>query len=170
LKALETEPNNDRYVFYLAQSYRDSGNAVESVKWYKKRFEMGGWHEEMYVSAYNICRMTGEKEWAWKATEICPYRSEALVAYCTFCRQTGLWSQELFALASHAASIPKPVQDCLFVEGDVYMWRALDELAIIAAFTGHKEDCKKACIRLLHEKNFPLEQKERIENNLKACL
>jgi glycosyltransferase involved in cell wall biosynthesis len=170
LKALETEPNNDRYVFYLAQSYRDAGNVTESVKWYKKRFEMGGWKEEMYVSAYNICRMTGEKEWAWKATEICPYRSEALVAYCTFCRLNNTWSQELFALASHAASIPKPVEDCLFVEGDVYTWRALDELAIIAAFTGHKEDCKKTCVRLLHENTFPPDQKGRIENNLKACL
>jgi glycosyltransferase involved in cell wall biosynthesis len=170
LKALETEPDNDRYVFYLAQSYRDAGNTEEAVKWYKKRFEMGKWKEEMYVAAYNISRLSHDKEWAWKATELCPHRSEALVGYVTYCRQQNLWSQELFSMILYASTIPKPTEECLFIESEIYHWRVFDELAIVAAFTGHKEDCKKACIRLLHENKLPPDEKTRVENNLKACL
>ena len=70
----------------------------------------------------------------------------------------------------YASTIPKPTEECLFIESDVYLWRVFDELAIVAAFTGHKEECKKACIRLLHDNKFPPEEKGRIENNLKACL
>jgi len=170
LKALETEPENDRYVFYLAQSYRDACMNDEAVKWYKKRFEMGKWQEEMFVSAYNISKLLHDKEWAWKAHETCPHRSESLVNYITGCRMKGMWSQELFAMASYAASIPKPAQDCLFVEADIYRWRALDELGNVAAYTGHKEASKAAFIKLLHENQYPPSEKTRLENNLKACL
>ena len=170
LKALESEPDNDRYVFYLAQSYRDAGNKEEAIKWYKKRYEMGRWREEMYVSAYNLTILTEDKEWAWKATEACPYRSEALVIYATICRQNNRWSQELYAMVKHASTIPKPVEECLFVETDMYSWRVFDELAIIAAYTGRLQECKAACIRLLHDNLFPEEQRQRIVNNLKACI
>jgi len=170
LAELEKEPDNDRYVFYLAQSYRDAGMIDEAVKWYKKRFEMGRWKEEMFVCAYNISRLLHDKEWAWKAHEVCPHRSESLVAYATQCRMKDMWSQEVFAMMVHAASIPKPTQECLFIEADIYKWRVFDELGIFAAFTGHKEVCKQMCIRLLHDATYPPSEKERIENNLKACL
>ena len=170
LAEVEKEPDNDRYVFYLAQSYRDAGNKEEAIKWYKKRFEMGRWKEEMYVSAYNVCRLTGEKEWAMKATETCPHRAEALVAYVTACRVKGEWSQEVLSLALLASSIEKPAMECLFIETDVYAWRVWDELAIAAAFTGRKDLCKKACVKLLHDNTFPNEHRARIENNLKAVL
>jgi glycosyltransferase involved in cell wall biosynthesis len=169
LAELEKEPENDRYVFYLAQSYRDAGMTDEAVKWYKKRFEMGKWKEEMFVSAYNISKLLHDKDWAWKAHEICPYRTESLVTYATQCRVKNMWSQEVFAMLVYAATISKPTQDCLFIESDVYLWRVFDELAIYAAFTGHKEICKQTCIRLLHERQYPASEKQRIENNLKAC-
>jgi len=170
LEALEKEPDNDRYVFYLAQSYRDAGMIPEAVHWYKKRFQMGKWQEEMYVSAYNISKLLHDKEWAWKAHEVCPHRSESLVSYIAVCRMKGMWSQELYAMAVYAATIPKPAQDCLFIEADVYNWRALDELGTVAAYTGHKEASKAAFIKLLHEKQYPSSEKSRLENNLKACL
>ena len=39
LKGLEDEPNNDRYTFYLANSYHDSGRFGEAINAYKKRIE-----------------------------------------------------------------------------------------------------------------------------------
>ena len=53
LKGLEEEPNNERYVFYLAQSYMDDRQYENSNKYYLKRFEMGGWPEEQYYSLYS---------------------------------------------------------------------------------------------------------------------
>jgi len=170
LKALETEPENERYVFYLAQSYRDAGNNEEAIKWYKKRYEMGKWKEEMYVSAYNIVRLTNDKEWVWKAAEAGPNRAEAFVAYCGYCRGKNLWSAELLAMAFYAAAIPKPTTDCLFIETDVYAWRALDELGIIAAYCNRKDVAKQTFIKLLNDKVVPAQHIQRIENNLKSVL
>ena len=48
--ALETEPDNHRYWFYLAQSYKDAGRPAEAAKTYAKRAEMGGWEEEAWYA------------------------------------------------------------------------------------------------------------------------
>jgi len=176
LKEVEKDPENDRNVFYLAQSYRDGGNHPEAIKWYKKRYEMGRWKEEQSMCAMNLCKLTFDsdieesKRWAWKSNECAPHRSEALVWFAGNCRGKNMFSQELFAMVYYASTIPKPSQNVLFVETEMYDWRVWDELTIVGCFTGHIDIAKQACIKLLHEKIFPNEQKERIENNLKAIL
>jgi glycosyltransferase involved in cell wall biosynthesis len=175
LAEVEKDPNNDRNVFYLAQSYRDGGNIPESIKWYKRRYEMGNWKEEQCISAMNLSRLLlpdikEAKEWAWKAHECNSGRNEALVTFAAFCRSKDLFSQELYAMILYASTISKPNQQVLFVESDIYDWKVWDELCIISCYTGHQDTAKKACIKLLHEEKFPPEQKTRIENNLKAIM
>ena len=170
LKELETEPENERYVFYLAQSYRDGGNIEEAVKWYKKRVEMGKWQEEQCVAAMNIARLTQDKEWAWKAHELNPRRNESLVAYASYCRSKSMFSSELLSMIMYATTIAKPTANVLFIENDVYDWRMWDELAVIAFHTGRKDIAKTAGARLLTENQFPPDQRARIENNLKCAL
>ena len=53
LDHLKTHPDDPRSIFYLAQSYRDTGTELEeSIKWYKKRLEVGGWvvknHQDLH--------------------------------------------------------------------------------------------------------------------------
>ena len=175
LAEVEKNPNNDRNVFYLAQSYRDGGNVTESIKWYKRRYEMGNWKEEQCVSALNLCRLVlpnveEAKEWAWKAHECSPGRNESLVSFAGFCRSKDLFTQEVYSMILYASTIPKPEQQVLFVESDSYEWKVWDELCIISCYTGHPETARKACIKLLHEEKFPPEQRGRIENNLKAIM
>ena len=52
-EGLEQEPNNERYVFYLAESYRDAGEG-QALEWYQKRIDMGGWAEEVFWSKLQI--------------------------------------------------------------------------------------------------------------------
>ena len=170
LKELEKEPDNERYMFYLAQSYRDGGNTEEAIKWYKKRVEAGKWKEEQCVSAMNIARMTHDKEWAWKAHELNPKRNESLVWYASYCRAKGEFSNELLSMIMYATTISKPTENVLFVESDIYDWRMWDELAVIAYHTGRKDVAKTAGARLLMENLFPADQRGRIENNLKCAL
>lgn len=170
LKELEKEPDNDRYVFYLAQSYRDGGNIPEAVKWYKKRVEMGRWKEEQCVSAMNIAKLTHDKEWAWKAHEFNPQRNESLVHYASYCRSKDMFSPELLAMIMYATTIPKPKENVLFVENDIYEWRMWDELCIIAFYTGRKDVAKQAAAKLLSENLFPPSQRARIEQNMKFSL
>jgi glycosyltransferase involved in cell wall biosynthesis len=48
--ALDQEPDNHRYWFYLAQSYRDAGRTAEAAETYAKRAAIGGWVEEAWYA------------------------------------------------------------------------------------------------------------------------
>ena len=54
LKGLEENPNNDRYTFYLANSYSNINENEKAIEYYKKRIEIGGWHQEVWFSYYSI--------------------------------------------------------------------------------------------------------------------
>jgi glycosyltransferase involved in cell wall biosynthesis len=170
LKGLEEEPDNERYMFYLAQSYRDDGQVEEAIKWYTKRYEIGRWYEEKYISAYNIAKLTHSKEWAWKAHECNPKRIECLVSYLSYCRATNRFSRELLAMAMYASTIPKPTDQHLFLENDVYDWKVWDELSIIAFYCGVKHIARKASEKLIADNKAPPAQMERIKNNHKFSL
>jgi glycosyltransferase involved in cell wall biosynthesis len=163
LKALETEPDNERYMFYLAQSYRDAGMPEEAIKWYTKRFEIGRWAEERFISALNLTRLTNSKEWAWKAHEISPIRIESLVAYGASSRMQRNINHETLAMLLYASSIPKPKGQTLFLETDAYEWRVWDELAMCGLILGKVEITKMACTRLLKEGLLPPEHTERVK-------
>ena len=51
---LKKEPNNARYAFYLAESYRDAGNIGKALEWFQKRITMGDWDEEIFWSKLQI--------------------------------------------------------------------------------------------------------------------
>jgi glycosyltransferase involved in cell wall biosynthesis len=164
------DPENERTVFYLAQSYRDGGNLPEAIKWYKHRVEMGKWKEEQCVSAMNLARILQDKDWAWRAHELNPARNESLVWYATYCRSKNLFTYDLLAMIMYATTIPKPGDQVLFVENDVYDWRMWDELAIISFHLGRKDISKQAGARLLSDNKFPPDQRQRIETNMKFAL
>ena len=48
----EDSENTTRYTFYLANTYRDLGKYEKAIDTYKRRIDMGEWHEEVYVSMY----------------------------------------------------------------------------------------------------------------------
>jgi tetratricopeptide (TPR) repeat protein len=169
-KALVDEPNNTRYMFYLAQSYRDAGMYPEAIEWYTKRFDFGGWIEERYICALNLTRLLKSKEWAWKAHELFPKRSESLVSYMAYCRMTNAWSRELLAMAMYASTIPKPEGTLLFLEIDNYEWRVWDELSVISVFCGALDIAKTAYMKLLKEQKFPPDQEKRIKTNFELVI
>src|SRR5438105_985796 len=49
-KGLKEEPKNTRYMFYLAQTYRDGGYMAQALQWYTQRAAAGGWEEEVFYS------------------------------------------------------------------------------------------------------------------------
>lgn len=53
-KGLEENPNNERYTFYLANSYHDAGQWQNAIDTYKDRIKLGGWREEVWYSYYRI--------------------------------------------------------------------------------------------------------------------
>ena len=52
-KALLGEPDNSRYVFYLAQSYRDAKEPELALRQYRRRTTMGGWRSGLVFALSN---------------------------------------------------------------------------------------------------------------------
>ena len=53
-QGLIDEPDNMRYLFYLAQSYKCLHKYEEAIQWYQKRINAGGWFEEVWYSHFMI--------------------------------------------------------------------------------------------------------------------
>jgi hypothetical protein len=54
-----------------------------------------------------------------------------------------------YLFARQAAAVPVPVGDRMFVDNDIYTWRALDEQAVCASWIGRKTETFELCRRLL---------------------
>ena len=174
-EGLKNEPDNARYVFYLAQSYRDSDQIEKAIKTYERRAAMGGWEEEVYYALHQVAVLKARARHDAKsvvtaflnAYQYRPTRAESLVELAGHYRGTHEWSlAELFARA--ALSIPRP-PDILFVDSSVYEWRVLDELAIATYYTKKYEESATLNRRLLSEGKLPAAHRERIEQNLEFC-
>jgi glycosyltransferase involved in cell wall biosynthesis len=170
-QALRDEPNNARYLFYLAQSYRDSGQLEKAIQTYDRRARMGGWAEEVWYSLYQIGVLserlggsfTPALEAHLRAYQHRPQRAEPLCALARHYRETGEHAlAHLFA--SRAASIPRP-SDILFLDRTVYDWRALDELAVSAYYVGRYDESLAVANRLLAEGKLPASERQRLERN-----
>jgi len=170
--ALKDEPDNARYVFYLAQSYRDAGRLDRALNAYKRRVAMGGWNEEVWYSLYQVARLSelsGHPEDAvilayLKAYEARPHRAESLVSLATFCRSKQAWNQA-YLFASYAVKCPIP-GDRLFVDLATYQWRAKDELALAAFYTGRFAEAATEWTSLLNNPSLPVSEHARIRANI----
>lgn len=125
-KGLEDEPENERYMFYLGQSYKDNKQYEESIHWFKKRIEMKGWTEEVFYSMLQIGRIyahyqdTGKcMEWYLKAYNEHPIRNEPLVELAHYLGLSGDHTSAIM-FAKKALEIPFPQHDLLFVAYNFY--------------------------------------------------
>lgn len=123
---LEEEPNNGRYHFYLANSYRDLGKHREAIEAYKKRIVLGGWHEEVWNAMYEMgkCQMAiGDHEAGiytlLEAYHFHPQRAEPLHEAIMHFRFRGK-NHVSQLLLDKALTIPYPHSDVLFIKKSVY--------------------------------------------------
>lgn len=124
-RGLEEEPDNVRYMFYLAQTYHGLGKLDKCIELYKKRIAAGGWGEEVWYSMYMIAQTyltLGNpikfEQWMLKAYEYNPRRAESLYKLTEYFRT---YSQHYkayeYMLKGINAAYPT---DSLFIEKDVY--------------------------------------------------
>ena len=170
-QGLRDEPTNERYVFYLGQSWRDAREPSKARDAYRRRAAMGGWDEEVWYSLYEIARLTqqlggsdAEIRGAYlEAYQYRPTRAETLVALARREADRKQWALSRM-FAREAMGIPLP-SDRLFVDPSIYRWQALDAAAIAAFWCGDPVDSFKLCQRLLDEDRLPEEQRPRLETN-----
>ncbi|MFD4758677.1 glycosyltransferase [Streptomyces sp. NPDC058439] len=173
-QGLIKEPDNSRYVFYLAQSWRDAGEPEKSLAAYDRRAGMGGFAEEVFCSHLYAARLAAELERPptevidrfLRAHESRPSRAEALGELARYCRMNGPRWPLAHMFARQAAQIPYPKGDVLFVEFEWYDWCALDELAVSAYWAGEYEESKSCGERLLKGGKVPPDHHDRVVGNL----
>ena len=175
------EPNNDRYHFYLGQSYFDAQEWEKAREWYLKRATMGGWDEEVFYSMYRyaICgsimhessgRTKGPSfpetvQEFMNAWNFRPGRAEPLYQLSRIYRQLQK-NPIAYMYAQQAKKIPFPANDILFLPKEMYDWQLDDELSSTAFFVGEYLEGYEAAMRLLQENHFPETERQRIMNNL----
>jgi len=125
-QGLIDEPTNGRYMFYLAQSYKDTQRFTEAIEWYEKRILISGWYEEVWYSHYMIalCYIKLEmfekaEEWVLTGYSYHPHRSEAIYEMCKAYRIIGN-TKKAYDFYLLGKNIPYPKNDVLFISHKVY--------------------------------------------------
>jgi len=159
-KELETNPRNDRCLFYLANTYRDDGNSEKAIEYYKKRVEVGGWVEEVWYSLYQMGYLyVAMKEFdkaifAWlEAYNRFPQRIENLYEIVKFYRIEGSCNlaYHFFMLANHEKT-KNSNWDYVFLQKNVYDFLLDYELSIIGYYCNRdNHDLQDVCMRLLSQ-------------------
>ncbi|KAF3362936.1 hypothetical protein PHSC3_000470 [Chlamydiales bacterium STE3] len=169
--ALKEEPNNSRYVFYLAQSYRDSGDYEQAIKNYEKRLTMGGWDQEIFWSHLQIGLMKQllkkEENTIVKSYQdayfMRPSRAEPLYRLAHYYR-----SKQNFLEGYNTALLGLTIpcsKDSLFVEHWIYDYGLLMEFSICAYWL-EKYSESLLSSHLLLTKNLPQNYRDCVQNNL----
>jgi len=172
------EPENHRYMFYLAQSYRDTGAYDKAIEWYTKCSECSTWDEEKFFAAYMIgwCMgaMTEHDDKAYTIEQIAekslaawmlrPWRVEPIYQLAMEYKKRQMW-QHVYQLLKVCASTDYPSGDLLFIAAGIYEGMATDEFAVAAYWAGKYDESSSACQRLI-EMNYNPAHLPRIRKNL----
>lgn len=170
--ALEKDPGNTRYTFYLAQSYKDAGNPKKALETYEKRIAMGGWEEEVFIAKYNAAQMEMQLNYPeekviksfYEAYRYRPSRVEPLIHLVSIYRKNNQFA-EGYLISKAALSTPLS-KDALFVEKWIDDYGMLLECSICAYWIGKYEECRDLTEQILSKKQIPQNVKECAERNL----
>jgi tetratricopeptide (TPR) repeat protein len=147
LRGIEENPNSDRYHFYLANSYFDSGKFEEAIETYKKRIKLGGWNQEVWYSHYRIGlaykdlkRIEEAISWWLDAYNYLPTRIENLYEIIQHYRVVSKCrlAYQFYKIAKEVLKGLKPGEkdDFLFLKNDIYTYKLEYELSIISCYVG----------------------------------
>jgi glycosyltransferase involved in cell wall biosynthesis len=124
-KGLAETPTNERYMFYLAQTYHSLRRFKDCIAMYKKRITAGGWYEEVWYSHYMIGQSYLSLDdpvrfevWMQRAYQKNPNRAEPLYKLTKYFRERAQHYKAYYYMQLGKA-IPLSTES-LFVESDVY--------------------------------------------------
>jgi glycosyltransferase involved in cell wall biosynthesis len=175
-RALLVEPDNQRYVFYLAQSYKDARLYQKAMDNYLKRAKMGGWQEEVYYSLLEVANMSlklrlGKKYITQRYLEAYSYRlsrAESLVLLARYL-YTHQDYEEAYLYMRQAVQIGSTA-DKLFVNNSCYGIKVCEEAALKAMVAMHHDYAIELLVGLLTNNEISTIDKERIQKHYNTAI
>lgn len=172
-QGIKEEPSNDRYAFYLAESYRCANKNGMALEWYQNRVNMGGWDEEIYWSKLQIAQLLERMGFPanvvidsyLNAHKFRPHRVESIYYLADYLNKQGNY-KGAYAYLKAFEVVPKPAEsDTLFNLVWINEYGLLFQLSICSFYLGHYQESLNACNRLLQMKNLPDEWRNLTEKN-----
>ena len=145
LDGIKEEPNNERYYFYLANSYHDSGRFGEAINVYKKRIELGGWKEEVWYSYYriglcfkNMNKIDDAIKYWMEGFNFYPERLEGIYEIITHYRiiSKHILANLFYQQAKQILDLNCNRSSYLFLHDDIYKFKIFYEYTIFAFYLG----------------------------------
>lgn len=176
-KAILDEPDNDRYVFYLAQSYRDAGDIEQAIRYYKKRIAMKGWDQEVWYSMYQIAQLMEKRGDNWnevlqaylQAFEYRPNRVGPLFRIMRYYMYNGPQYHIAHIFGQKAMGIPIP-NEALFIESSIYQTLLPLEFGVCSYYVGDDEASIRSNNMILKRDDVPGDLYVRVLANRKFSL
>jgi glycosyltransferase involved in cell wall biosynthesis len=181
MKCLEDETISDdlkrRYMFYCGLSFMWGEDFNKAIDVFKKRSEIGGWPEEIYVSLWYLAklkdRIDDEEDSVinsyLKAWEYRPGRHEAAYDLLKYIYPKKRWHLG-FTIARSCISA-KGLNDSLFVDKNIRDWGIYNIYAQYSYNCGFITEAMGATERLINSSSFsiiPEEEQRKIINNLEV--
>ena len=176
LQGLIDEPNNARYTFYLANSYKNNKDIAKAIEYYEKRTLLKDYTEEIWCSFNYMAECwieLGNKELAiaaWmNAYNAFPYRMENLHRICEIYRIANK-PNLAYLMYTIADKIRKenPTENLLFMKKDVYDYYLDYEFSIIGGYVNpEKISMDIFCMELMAHKNIPQHMMNSVLSNYK---
>jgi glycosyltransferase involved in cell wall biosynthesis len=162
-EGLKEEPDNARYVFYLAESYRDAGQKGKAIEYYQKRVAMGGWDEEVFWAFFQIGNLLRDiglaseivAEAYKRAHRYRPHRVEPVYCLAELYNQQGEHRKAYECIKEYEALPKPPERDFLFNMTWMEEYGLRFQLSICSYFVGRYRESLDACDKLLACKNLP---------------
>jgi tetratricopeptide (TPR) repeat protein len=156
-EGIKEEPNNERYYFYLANSYHDSGQNEKAIELYIKRISFDGWIEEVWYSYYriglcykNLGKMSDAIYWWMDGYNKYPQRLEGIYEILQHYRIISKYKlfSIFYDIAINILNHNHNKDSYLFLHNDIYTSNIYYEYTIVAAYLGIKNINKEAVIVL----------------------
>ncbi len=167
----QSDPNNSRCLFYLAQTYSCLGDNENAYKFYKKRLEYDGFYEEKYHALYRCGESTKalnhpwEESFLWymKAYEFSAKsfnrpRAEPLFRISEHYRDSDEW-QLSFLYLRRCCELPYPQDAVLFADRRIYDYKRWHLMGIICFYCKESSEIGKiACIEAIKMENQQIDK------------
>src|ERR1035437_5091708 len=165
-EAYAEDPNNERTVYYLAQTHEGLGNKDRAIELFQRRTRLGGWDQEVFWAYFKIAELTDSVEDYLTAWLYRPSRWEPLQRAMKLLNQQ---NNHAAVIALAKAATQTPSTDHFFVERWVEEYGLAFEYCLGLWYSGEVATAKQGWERILEIPTVTEDYRALCTSNLTYC-